>query len=111
DPLFAGTGLPGDNRSTCCIVALNADTGELAWYFQPSSHDVHDWDAVQTPVLFNADFKSKKHQLLAQASRNGFSFVLDRTNGEHLLTAPFIDQTWSSGVDSRGRPIAKPEAT
>jgi len=68
-------------------------------------------DAVQTPVLFDAEFKGKQRKLLAQASRNGFFFVLDRTNGEHLLTAPFIDQTWSSGIDSRGRPIAKPEAT
>src|SRR4029077_7640812 len=74
-------------------------------------HDIHDWDAVQTPVLFDADFKGKKRKLLAQGSRNGFFFLLDRTNGQHLVTAPFIDQTWASGIDSRGRPIAKPEAT
>ena len=111
NPVLAGEGRPGDNLYTCSIVALNADTGKLVWYFQPSPHDVHDWDAVQTPVLFDAEFKGKQRKLLAQGSRNGFFFVLDRTNGEHLLTAPFIDQTWSSGIDSRGRPIAKPEAT
>jgi acido-empty-quinoprotein group A len=111
NPVLAGEGRPGDNLYTCSIVALNPDTGKLAWYFQPSPHDVHDWDAVETPVLFDADFKGKRRKLLAQASRNGFFFVLDRTNGEHLVTAPFIDQTWASGVDSRGRPIAKPEAT
>lgn len=111
NPVLAGEGRPGDNLYTCSIVALNPDTGKLVWYFQPSPHDVHDWDAVETPVLFDAKFNGQPRQLLAQASRNGFFFVLDRTNGKHLLTAPFIDQTWSSGVDSRGRPIAKPEAT
>jgi len=111
NPVLAGEGRPGDNLYTCSIVALNPDTGKLVWYFQPSPHDVHDWDAVQTPVLIDADFKGQQRKLLAQASRNGFFFVLDRATGEHLLTSPFIDQTWSSGVDSRGRPIAKPEAT
>ena len=111
NPVLVGDGRLGDNLYTCSIVALNPDTGKLQWYFQPSPHDVHDWDAVQTPVLIDAEFKGKPRKLLAQASRNGFYFLLDRTNGEHLVTAPFIDQTWSSGVDQRGRPIAKPEAT
>ena len=111
NPVLAGTARPGDNLYTCSIVALNPDTGKLVWSFQPSPHDVHDWDAVETPVLFDAEFQGKPRKLLAQASRNSFFFVLDRTNGQHLVTAPFIDQTWASGVDSRGRPIAKPEAT
>lgn len=111
NPVLVGDGRPGDNLYTCSIVALNPDAGKLVWYFQPSPHDLHDWDAVETPVLFDDEFKGKHRKLLAQASRNGFFFVLDRTNGEHLVTAPFIDQTWASGVDSRGRPIAKPEAT
>jgi acido-empty-quinoprotein group A len=111
NPVLAGEGRLGDNLYTSSIVALNPDTGKLVWYFQPSPHDVHDWDSVQTPVLFDADFKGTRRKLLAQANRNGFFFVLDRTNGEHLVTAPFIDQTWASGVDSRGRPIPKPEAT
>ena len=110
NPVLAGEGRAGDNLYTCSIVALNPDTGKLAWYFQPSPHDVHDWDAVETAVLFDAQFKGQQRKLLAQASRNGFFFLLDRTNGQHLVTAPFIDQTWASGVDSRGRPIAKPEA-
>jgi alcohol dehydrogenase (cytochrome c) len=111
NPVLVGEGRTGDNLYTCSIVALDPDTGKLAWYFQPSPHDLHDWDAVETPVLFDAEFKGKRRKLLAQASRNGFFFVLDRTTGEHLVTAPFIDETWASGVDSRGRPIAKAEAT
>jgi alcohol dehydrogenase (cytochrome c) len=111
NPVLAGEGRPGDNLYTCTIVALDPDTGKLVWHFQPSPHDVHDWDAVQTPVLFDADFKGKQRKLLAQASRNGFYFLLDRANGEHLATAPFIDQTWAAGIDAKGRPIAKPSAT
>jgi len=108
NPVLAGDARPGDNLYTCSIVALNPDTGKLAWYFQPSPHDVHDWDAVQTPVLFDGDFAGKQRQLVAQASRNGFFFVLDRTNGERLLTTPFIETNWTSGIDARGRPIALP---
>ena len=110
NPVMAGEGRVGDNLYTCSIVALNPDTGKLVWYFQPSPHDVHDWDAVETPVLFDAEFKGRPRKLLAQASRNGFFFLLDRTTGQHLVTAPFIDQTWAKGIDSRGRPIAKPDA-
>jgi acido-empty-quinoprotein group A len=111
NPVLAGEGRPGDNLYTCSIVALSPDTGKLMWHFQPSPHDVHDWDAVETPVLFDAEFKGKQRKLIAQASRNGFYFLLDRTNGQYLAAAPFIDQTWASGVDPHGRPIAKPEAT
>jgi acido-empty-quinoprotein group A len=111
NPVLAGDARPGDNLYTCSIVALNPDTGKLAWYFQPSPHDMHDWDAVETPVLFDAEFNGKPRKLLAQASRNGFFFLLDRANGQHLAAAPFIDLTWAKGIDSHGRPIAKPEST
>ena len=107
NPVLAGDERPGDNLYTCSIVALNPDTGKLVWYFQPSPHDVHDWDAVETPIVFDAEFGGAPRKLVAQASRNGFFFVLDRATGEHLVTAPFIDVNWASGVDSRGRPILK----
>jgi len=105
NPVLAGDARPGDNLYTCSIVALDADTGKLKWYFQPSPHDTHDWDAVQTPVLFDGDFQGRPRKLLAQASRNGFFFVLDRSTGQHLLTAPFIETNWSSRIDERGRPL------
>jgi alcohol dehydrogenase (cytochrome c) len=109
NPVHAGQGRKGSNLWTCSIVALNPDTGKMAWYFQTSPHDTHDWDAVQTPVLFDATFNGKPRKLLAQASRNGYFFVLDRTNGEHLVSKPYIDINWSEGVDSRGEPIPDPQ--
>jgi len=108
NPVHAGQGRRGDNLWTCSIVALNPDTGKLVWYFQVSPHDTHDWDAVQTPVLFDAEIKGQKRKLLAQASRNGYFFVLDRTNGKNVLTAPYIDVDWAKGLDSLGRPIPDP---
>ena len=107
NPVLAGEGRPGDNLYTCSIVALNPDTGKLVWYFQPSPHDVHDWDAVETPVLLDADFRGARRKLLAQASRNGYFFVLDRASGKDLLTAPFIEQNWATQIDALGRPIGK----
>ncbi|MGI8741617.1 MAG: acido-empty-quinoprotein group A [Bryobacteraceae bacterium] len=109
NPVLVGEGRKGDNLYTCSIVALNPDTGKLVWYFQPSPHDVHDWDAVQTPVLFDADFDGRPRKLIAQASRNGYFFVLDRANGKVLVSTPFAETTWASGIDRRGRPVAKPD--
>jgi Glucose dehydrogenase len=105
NPVLAGEGRMGDNLYTCSIVALNADTGKLAWYFQPSPHDLHDWDAVQTPMLFDGDWHGQKRKMLAQASRNGYFFVLDRTDGKHLLTTPYIETNWASGINAAGQPI------
>jgi alcohol dehydrogenase (cytochrome c) len=105
NPVHAGQGRKGDDLWTCSIVALNVNTGKLVWWFQPSPHDTHDWDAVQTPVLFDGEIDGKPRKLLAQASRNGYFFVLDRVTGKHLVTAPFTDINWSKGVDSRGEPI------
>ena len=106
NPVHAGQGRKGANLWTSCIVALNVDTGKLAWYFQPSPHDTHDWDATQTPVLFDGEFNGTHRKLLAQANRNGYFFVLDRTNGKHLLTAPFVETNWSKEIGSNGVPIA-----
>lgn len=108
NPVLVGSGREGANLYTCSIVALNPDTGKMVWYYQVSPHDVHDWDAVETPVLFDGEFNGKPMHLLGQAARNSFFFLLDRTNGKHLLTAPFVDQTWSSSYDADGHPIPKP---
>lgn len=108
-PVEAGDARPGANLYTCTIVALNADTGKLVWYYQISPHDTHDWDAIQTPVLFDADFQGKPRKLVALASRNGVFALLDRRNGKSLITVPYIDINWMNGLDDRGQPIPKKE--
>jgi alcohol dehydrogenase (cytochrome c) len=108
-PVLTGSTRPGDDLYTCSIVALNPDTGKLAWAFQPSPHDTHDWDAVETPVLVDGTFKGKPRKMVMQASRNGYFFVLDRATGENLLTTPFGPVNWTLGVDTQGRPIPNPD--
>jgi acido-empty-quinoprotein group A len=107
-PVIAGKARQGDNLYTESIIALNPDTGKLQWYFQPSPHDTHDWDAVQTPVLFDQDINGERRKLLAQASRNGWFFVLDRTNGKHILSSEYVKTNWAKGVDAKGQPIPNP---
>jgi alcohol dehydrogenase (cytochrome c) len=109
NPVHAGAARKGDNLWTCSIVALNPENGKLVWAFQPSPHDTHDWDAVQTPILFDGTFHGAQRKMLAQASRNGFFFLLDRETGKNLLTTPFMDNNWAKGVDAQGRPIPNPK--
>jgi alcohol dehydrogenase (cytochrome c) len=108
-PVLTASTRPGDDLYTCTIVALNPETGKLVWSFQVSPHDTHDWDAVETPVLVDADFQGEPKKMLMQTSRNGYFFVLDRTNGKNLLTVPFGPVNWALGIDKQGRPIPNPE--
>jgi len=107
-PVLNGATRPGDNKWTCSIVALDPDTGKLAWGFQVSPHDTHDWDASEVPVLVDAKLGDADRKLLLQASRNGYYVVLDRATGENLLTTPFAALNWSRGVDAKGQPIPNP---
>jgi acido-empty-quinoprotein group A len=108
NPVFAGQGRKGANLWTASIVALNADTGKLAWYHQPSPHDTHDWDNVETPVLFDGLFDGQPRKMLAQAARNGIFTLLDRTNGKSLVTKGYIGVNWMKGLDAEGQPIPDP---
>jgi alcohol dehydrogenase (cytochrome c) len=91
-------------------VALNPDTGKMVWYYQVNPHDTHDWDAVQTPVLIDGVIDGRPRKLLAQASRNGYFFVLDRTNGSHIFTEPYISSVnWSKGINAKGQPVPNPD--
>jgi alcohol dehydrogenase (cytochrome c) len=108
-PVLNGKPRPGDNLYTCSIVALNPDNGRLAWGFSVSPHDTHDWDAVETPVLVDGEFHGEPRKMLMQASRNGYFFVLDRTNGKSLLSIPYGPVNWSLGVDKEGHPIPNPK--
>jgi len=84
----AGRG-EGDNLFTCSIVAVNVETGKMAWHYQTSPHDMHDWDSAQTPILIDAVVKGKPRKLVATAARNGYFFALDRVTGEHLVTTKY----------------------
>jgi alcohol dehydrogenase (cytochrome c) len=109
NPDFIGDIRKGDNLFTECVVALDANTGKLTWYFQFTPHDVRDWDAVEIPVLLDAQFQGQPRKLLVQANRNGYYYVLDRTNGKFLHGAPFVKSlTWSTGLTPDGRPILVP---
>lgn len=107
-PDYDGSVRAGDNLYSCSVLALDPNSGKLKWHFQFTPHDTHDWDANETPVLLNADFRGKPRKLLIQANRNGFYYVLDRQTGEFLLGKAFGNQTWADGLDAKGRPIVKP---
>lgn len=107
-PVIAHKGRAGDNLFTECIIALNPDTGKMKWYFQPSPHDTHDWDANQTPVLIDGVIGGKPRKLVAQASRNGYFFVLDRETGKNIVTSTFAKANWAKGLDAKGQPIPDP---
>jgi alcohol dehydrogenase (cytochrome c) len=99
----------GDNLYTDSVVALNPMTGKLKWYFQFTPHDVHDYDAMAPPSLIDAMWEGKPRKLMVQANRNGFLYVLDRTNGKFLLGKPFTTKLdWATGLTPEGRPILAP---
>lgn len=100
---------PGDNLYSDSVVALDPDTGELKWHFQFTPHDEWDWDSVQIPVLVDREWKGEERKLMLWANRNGFFYVLDRSDGEFLLGKALVKQTWAAGLDESGRPIKLPD--
>jgi alcohol dehydrogenase (cytochrome c) len=118
DLIYWGTGNPGpdwngevrkgDNLYSASVVALDADTGKMKWYFQFTPHDLRDWDSTEIPVLLDGSFGGHLRKLMLFANRNAFFYLLDRETGEFLLARPFAKQTWAEGIDSKGKPIRKP---
>jgi PQQ-dependent dehydrogenase (methanol/ethanol family) len=101
----------GDNLYSSSMLALDAKSGKLRWYYQFTPHDVHDWDATQPPVLVDAQFHGSPRKLLVQANRNGFFYVLDRLTGKVLMAEKFVKNlTWAEGIGADGRPIPLPDA-
>ncbi len=118
DLVYWGTGNPGpdyngdmrlgDNLYADSVLALDGNSGELSWYFQFTPHDVHDWDAIQVPVLADIEYDGQPRKVMMWANRNAFFYVLDRETGEYLLGKPFARQTWAERLDEQGRPIRVP---
>ena len=116
DTLYWATGNPypnsddsqrgGDNLFTDCVLALNPDTGKLKWHYQFTPHDLHDWDATEPNVLVDTRYRGQNRKLLLHADRNGFFYVLDRTDGKLLMAEKFIRRlTWASAIGPDGRPV------
>ena len=100
---------PADNLYSASVIALDADTGKLKWYYQFTPGDEYDWDATQVPVLADMEWQGKPRKLMLWANRNGFFYVLDRVTGKFLMGKPFVKQTWADGIDDNGRPLKNPE--
>jgi alcohol dehydrogenase (cytochrome c) len=107
-PDWNGDSRAGDNLYSDCAIALDADNGKLKWYFQFVPHDVHDWDAVQVPVLVDDEWQGRPRKLVYWAHRNAFYYVLDRETGRFLMGKPFATQTWAKALNEAGRPILLP---
>jgi alcohol dehydrogenase (cytochrome c) len=109
-PAFTtGTRGDKDNLFTCALIAVNVDTGKMAWYYQTSPHDMHDYDSAQTPVLINAMFQGRMRKLVLTAARNGYYFTLDRVTGEHLVTSKYgLTTNWAKGLNPSGGPQHDP---
>ncbi len=108
-PDYTGDERLGDNLYTSSVVALSADTGALAWYYQFSPHDTHDWDAAQPMVLADEVWRGQPRQLLINANRNGMFYVFDRRTGEVLLVEQLSTRvTWHRGFTADFKPIVDP---
>ncbi len=107
-PDWNGDSRPGDNLYTDSVVALDADTGKLKWYYQFSPHDEFDYDAVQVPVLADMQWQGRPRKVMLWANRNGLFYALDRTTGEFLKGTPFVEVNWMNGFDEKGRPMRVP---
>ncbi len=101
---------PGDNKWSAAIIARDADTGDMVWAFQPTPHDVWDYDAVNENILVDLPIAGKTRKALVHFDRNGFAYTMDRATGEVILAKPYVPMNWSTGVDlATGRPTINPE--
>ncbi len=105
-PDHNGDDRSGDNLYSDSVIALDVQTGKLRWYYQFTPHDVWDWDAQEPLLLVDAPWQGTRRKLLLQANRNGFFYVLDRTDGKLLLGKPFVKTlTWAKEIGPDGRPV------
>lgn len=101
----------GDNLFLSSIVALNPDTGEYVWHYQETPGDNWDYTATQDIIIADLNIRGTQRKVLLHAPKNGFFFVIDRTNGKFISAEPFVDGVnWASGYDPDGRAKVNPEA-
>jgi alcohol dehydrogenase (cytochrome c) len=109
-PGYTGVARKGDNLFTCSLVAVDIETGKMAWYYQTSPHDTHDWDSAQTPVLIDGVIGGRQRKMVSTAARNGYFFTVDRVTGESIATTKYGSTTnWSKGLRKNGAPEPNPE--
>ena len=107
-----GAQRPGDNKWSAAIIARDADTGDIVWAFQPTPHDVWDYDAVNENILVDLPINGVTRKALVHFDRNGFAYTMDRGTGEVILAKPYVPMNWSTGVDLKtGRPTLNPDKT
>jgi alcohol dehydrogenase (cytochrome c) len=105
-PAMAGEGRPGNNLYTASVIALDADTGDLKWYFQETPHDVYDYDSHPAPILIDLDMGGHKRKVMLHSSKNGFAYLLDRETGKFIRAFPWgVTPNWTKGLDADGKPI------
>jgi quinohemoprotein ethanol dehydrogenase len=99
----------GDELYAASIIAIHADTGALAWYYQTVPGDLWDYDSTQKMILADVSLEGRDRKVIMQAAKNGFYYVLDRATGELLSAHNFAYQNWTTGIDSKtGRPVESP---
>ncbi len=109
-PGYTGVARAGDNLFTCSLVAVDIETGKMAWYYQTSPHDTHDWDSAQTPVLIDGLVNGRPRKMVSTAARNGYFFTIDRVTGEAIATSKYGTTTnWAKGLRKNGAPDPNPE--
>jgi PQQ-dependent dehydrogenase (methanol/ethanol family) len=105
------SGGKGDNLFISSIIAVKADTGEYVWHYQVNPGESWDYSAVQPMILADLNIAGQPRKVLMQAPKNGFFYVLDRTNGKLISAKPFVPVTWASAIDiATGRPVENPQA-
>lgn len=110
DPVFNLKSRPGINLYSDSVIAVDARTGELRWYYQFTPSDDHGWDATQQPILSDINWEGQTIPALFLANRNGFFYALDRKTGRFLFAKPYAKQTWASGFTNDGRPVILPNS-
>jgi len=110
-PDWDGDGRAGDNLYSDSLLALEPRTGTMKWYFQFTPHDVWDYDGNTQIFLVDAKYEGKPRKLVVQANRNGFYYILDRSDGKFLKATPYLEQVnWATSIDDKGRPVVNPDA-